>query len=86
MLHVEGKVVILTGASSGIGEATAKELAAKGAKVILAARREERLKELQSNIEIQGGTAVYKVTNVASQEEIEELARFAIDTYGQIDV
>ena len=86
MLHVEGKVVILTGASSGIGEATAKELANKGAKVILAARREERLKELQSNIEKQGGAAVYKVTNVASQEEMEELARFAIETYGQIDV
>ena len=86
MLHVEGKVVILTGASSGIGEATAKELANKGAKVILAARREERLKELQSTIEKQGGAAVYKVTNVASQEEMEELARFAIETYGQIDV
>ncbi|NSL52792.1 SDR family oxidoreductase [Calidifontibacillus erzurumensis] len=86
MLNVEGKVVIITGASSGIGEATAKLLAKNGAKVVLAARREERLKNLQSDIEKQGGTAAYKVTNVAVQEEVEELARFALEKYGKIDV
>ncbi|AJY76884.1 SDR family oxidoreductase [Paenibacillus beijingensis] len=86
MRNVEGKVVILTGASSGIGEATAEVLANNGAKVVLAARREERLQELKSSIEKQGGTAVYKATDVTSQEQIEELARYTFDTFGQIDV
>ncbi|WP_223070508.1 SDR family oxidoreductase [Paenibacillus caui] len=86
MLNVEGKVVILTGASSGIGEATAKVLASSGAKVVLAARREERLQALKSTIEQQGGTAVYKVTDVTSQAEVEKLARFTLETFGQIDV
>ncbi|UUZ90971.1 SDR family oxidoreductase [Paenibacillus sp. P25] len=86
MVNVEGKVVILTGASSGIGEAAAKMLAGHGAKVVLAARREERLRELQSAIEGQGGTAVYQVTDVASQQAMEELARLTLDRFGQIDV
>ncbi|WP_141430437.1 SDR family oxidoreductase [Bacillus sp. 03113] len=86
MLNVDGKVVVLTGASSGIGEATAKVLANNGAKVVLAARREERLRDLKSNIDKQGGTAVFKVTDVTSHEEVDELASFANDTFGQIDV
>lgn len=86
MAEVEGKVVILTGASSGIGEAAAKELAGKGAKVVLAARREERLQQLQKDIEQDGGTATYKVVDVTSQEQMDELAQFANETYGQIDV
>ena len=86
MENVKGKVVVLTGASSGIGMATAKALAEKGAKVVVAARREERLKELVASIEVQGGTAVYQVTDVTSQAEMERLAEFAIGTYGQIDV
>lgn len=86
MFNVEGKVVILTGASSGIGESTAKELANQGARVVLAARREERLKALDASIEKQGGISIYKVTNVAVQEEMEDLARFAIEKFGQIDV
>jgi len=86
MLNIEGKVVIITGASSGIGEATAKELASKGAKVVLAARREDRLKEISASIEKQEGAAVFKMTDVTSQEDMEGLARFAIDSYGRIDV
>jgi NADP-dependent 3-hydroxy acid dehydrogenase YdfG len=86
MFNVEGKVVILTGASGGIGESTAKELANQGARVVLAARREERLKALDASIEKQGGISGYKVTNVAVQEEMEDLARFAIEKFGQIDV
>lgn len=86
MENVEEKVVVLTGASSGIGMATAKALAEKGAKVVVAARREERLKELVASIEVEGGTAVYQVTDVTSQAEMERLAEFAIGTYGQIDV
>ncbi|MED4754522.1 SDR family oxidoreductase [Brevibacillus choshinensis] len=86
MLNVENKVIIITGASSGIGESTAKLLAQNGAKIVLAARREERLRLLKSTIEEIGGIAVYKVTDVSSHEEVEELARFAVDTFGQIDV
>ncbi|MGG2065278.1 SDR family oxidoreductase [Bacillus sp. S14(2024)] len=86
MLNVEGKVVVLTGASSGIGEATAKVLAKNGAKVVLAARRGERLQALKENINKQGGTAEFKVTDVTCQKEVEELARFAFNTFGQIDV
>ncbi len=85
-MNVKGKVVIITGASSGIGESTAMELANHGAKVVLAARREERLKEIDASIEQQGGSSVYKVTDVTNQEQMEDLARFAIDTFGQIDV
>ncbi|NGM82030.1 SDR family oxidoreductase [Paenibacillus sp. 7124] len=86
MLNVVGKVVILTGASSGIGEATAKVLANSGAKVVLAARREDRLRELKSVIVQEGGIAEYKVTDVASHAEVEELARYTIETFGRIDV
>ena len=86
MLNVEEKVVILTGASSGIGEATARVLANKGAKVVLAARRKERLRKLKSEIEKQGGIVEYKVMDVTSQQEVEELASFTLDNFGQIDV
>ncbi|HET7615750.1 MAG TPA: SDR family oxidoreductase [Bacillales bacterium] len=86
LANVEGKVVILTGASSGIGEGTAKELASHGAKVVLAARRQSRLEQLQKEIENEGGEARYRVTDVTSKEEMAELAKFTIETYGQIDV
>ncbi|MCP3032407.1 SDR family oxidoreductase [Halobacillus sp. A1] len=86
MSNVENKVVILTGASSGIGEETAKELTKYGAKLVLAARREERLKDLQEKLIDEGGDAVYKVTDVTSSEEMDELAKYAHDTYGKIDV
>lgn len=84
--NIKGKVVVLTGASSGIGEETAKELAGKGAKVVLAARREERLQELKNAIESDGGEVTYKVTDVSSREEMLALGQFAIDQYGQVDV
>lgn len=57
MSNIQDKVVIITGASSGIGEAAAKELASKGAKLVLAARREDRLQKLQEEVEQSGGTA-----------------------------
>ena len=69
------KVAIITGASSGIGQATAKELASKGITVMLAARREERLKELKHEIEQNGGKAFYQVTDVTNVEEMEQLAK-----------
>ncbi|CAI8857449.1 SDR family oxidoreductase [Bacillus sonorensis] len=86
MSNIQGKVVIITGASSGIGEATAKELASKGAKLILAARREDRLKKLQDEIQTSGGQAIYKVTDVTSHQQMEELAAYALKEFGKIDV
>jgi NADP-dependent 3-hydroxy acid dehydrogenase YdfG len=86
MSNIQGKVVIITGASSGIGEATAIELASKGAKLVLAARREDRLKKLQEEIQKNGGQAIYKVTDVTSYEQMEELADYALKEFGKIDV
>ncbi|MEH7440068.1 SDR family oxidoreductase [Neobacillus drentensis] len=86
MSTIQDQVVIITGASSGIGEATAKELASKGAKLVLAARREDRLKKLQDEIQTNGGQAIYKVTDVTSHKQMEELAAYAIKEFGKIDV
>jgi NADP-dependent 3-hydroxy acid dehydrogenase YdfG len=86
MSNIQDKVVIITGASSGIGEATAKELASKGVKLVLAARREDRLKKLQEEIQKNGGQAIYKVTDVASHEQMEELAEYVLTEFGKIDV
>lgn len=80
------KVAIITGASSGIGQATAKELASKDITVMLAARREERLKELKNEIEQMGGTAYYHVTDVTNVEEMEQLAKKTVEEAGRIDV
>ncbi|MBD8015426.1 SDR family oxidoreductase [Planococcus wigleyi] len=80
------KTAIITGASSGIGEATAKELAARGYSILLAARREERLKELKEEIEAAGGKADYQVTDVTSADEMKALADRAIEKYGKIDI
>ena len=79
------KVIVITGASSGIGEATAKMLA-KDCQLVLAARREDRLKTLVEEIKTMGGEATYQVTDVAVRDQVEALAKFALDTYGQIDV
>jgi NADP-dependent 3-hydroxy acid dehydrogenase YdfG len=86
MSELNNKVIIITGASSGIGRSTAKKLAQEGAKVVLAARREERLAELAEEIRSIGGSAVYKVTDVTSRKNVEELVSFTLEIYGQIDV
>lgn len=83
---IENKVVIITGASSGIGEATAKLLAKQGAQLVLAARREDRLKTLQQEIEQLGGKVVYQVTDVKDSAQVEQLAKLAQDTFGSVDV
>ena len=80
------KTAIITGASSGIGQATAKELAGKGFNVLLAARREERLIELKKEIKATGGTAEYLVTDVTSVDEMKKLAETALKHFGRIDV
>lgn len=86
MSEILNKVVIITGASSGLGEATAKRLAASGAKLMLAARREDRLKELVAAIAASGGTASYLVTDVVDRAQVEALAKGTFSTYGRIDV
>ncbi|WP_025092717.1 SDR family oxidoreductase [Bacillus safensis] len=86
MSNIQGKVVIITGASSGIGESAAKELASKGAKVVLAARRKDRLERLQAEIQSSGGQATYKVTDVTSHKQMKDLADYTLKEFGQIDV
>ncbi len=86
MSLIQNKVVIVTGASSGLGEATAKRLAASGAKLMLAARREDRLKDLVAAIAQSGGTATYRVTDVADRAQMEALAKETLRTYSRIDV
>ena len=86
MSEIENKVVIITGASSGLGEATARRLAKNGAKLMLAARREERLQELVAEITQAGGTAKYKITDVTDRSQVEALAQATIQAYDRIDV
>ncbi len=86
MSEIANKVIIITGASSGLGEATALRLAKNGAKLMLAARREERLQKLVSDIEQDGGTAKYQVTDVTDRSGVEALAQATKDAYGRIDV
>lgn len=85
-MAIKDKVVIITGASSGIGEATAKLLASDGAKVVLAARRTEKLAEIVETIKQAGGQAAYQVTDVTKQKEVENLVEFALKDFGGVDV
>ena len=82
MKNVKNKVILITGASSGIGEATAKTLAAEGAKVVLSARREERLKEICDEI---GDNAAYLASNVTNPDDMKAFVTLAKEKYGKID-
>lgn len=86
MENIDSKVVIITGASKGIGEETAKYLAQHGARVVLAARSEERLKIIAEDIHQIGGHAAYVQTDVTSLEDMEGLAKYTLKQYGKIDV
>ncbi|MEA5594518.1 SDR family oxidoreductase [Rivularia sp. UHCC 0363] len=86
MPNIKDKVVIITGASSGLGEATARRLAKNGAKLMLAARREDSLKELVSDIQKDGGIAKYQVTDVTDRSQVEALAKATHQAYERIDV
>ena len=83
---IKDKVVIITGASSGIGEATAKLLAAKGAKLVLGARRADKLKQIVAEIAQAGGQAVYQELDVTKQSENDAIVALAKKTYGRVDV
>lgn len=86
MSEIQDKVVVITGASSGLGEATARRLVEGGARLVLGARRESRLKELMGSLESDGGSASYQVTDVTDRSQVDALAQTARDTYGRIDV
>jgi NADP-dependent 3-hydroxy acid dehydrogenase YdfG len=83
---IAGKVVVITGASSGIGEAAAKHLAANGALVSLGARRKDRLDRLAGEIRKAGGKAHTAVTDVVRRADVEALVRGARETFGRVDV
>jgi NADP-dependent 3-hydroxy acid dehydrogenase YdfG len=84
--HIEGKVVVITGASSGLGEATARHLSAKGAIVVLGARRVDRLQSLANELTASGGKALTLTTDVTHCDQVKRLVDAAVQTYGCIDV
>ena len=84
--YIKDKVIVITGASSGFGKETAKKAAELGGKVVLAARREELLREITQEIRESGGEASYIKTDVRVKDQVNAMAKFAVDTYGRIDV
>ena len=84
--NIKGKVVVITGASSGLGEATARFLSAQGSIVVLGARRVERLQALTEELNQNGGNALAIATNVTDPDQVKRLVDAAVQTYGRIDV
>lgn len=85
-MNITGKVVAITGASSGIGRATAKLLAQRGALVVLGARREEELAAVVREITAAGGKAIHRVTDVRHRGDLEALVDLAVEHAGRLDV
>jgi len=83
---IKDKIVVVTGASSGLGEATARLLSAQGATVVLGARRADRLQSLAKALEVRGGKALALTTDVTRREQVKALVDSAVQTYGRIDV
>jgi len=84
--NIEGKVVVITGASSGLGEAAARLLAAEGAAVVLGARRLERIRSLADELSGAGGKALAIATDVTDRDQVKALVDAAVETYGRVDV
>ena len=84
--NIEGKVVVITGASSGLGEATARLLSAQGASVVLGARRVDRLQSLAEELTASGGKALAIATDVTQRDQVQKLVDAAVQTYGRVDV
>lgn len=85
-MGIENKVVVITGASSGIGAATAKLLSENGAKVVLGARRAEKLQSIVDEIKEKGGFAEYLVTDVTDAKQVQALVDQAMNVFGKVDV
>ena len=85
-MAIEGKVVAITGASSGIGEATAKLLASRGAKVVLGARGEKRLQAVAAQIERSGGEVAFRRADVTSRDDLASLVTESKERFGRLDV
>jgi len=83
---IAGKVVVITGASSGIGESTAKLLAGQGAKVVLGARRKDRIDAIVKQISAEDGKAIAFTVDVTKRAEVEALIKAAVDSFGRVDV
>src|SRR5258707_11901586 len=84
--NIAGKVVVITGASSGLGEATARLLSAQGATVVLGARRTDRIQSLAKELNSSGGKALAIATDVTHVDQVKRLVDAAVQTYGRIDV
>ncbi len=84
--NIEGKVVVITGASSGLGEATARLLAEEGAVVVLGARRADRIQALAADLNDKGGKALAVQTDVTDRGQVEALVNAAVETYERVDV
>ena len=85
-MRLQNKVAIITGASQGIGAATAKRFAQEGARVVLAARREAELQAVVDDIEQAGGTALACVTDISDEESVRALVASAVSAYGRLDI
>ena len=84
--NIEGKVVVITGASSGLGEAAARFLSARGATVVLGARRVDRLQALAQELTSGGGKALAITTDVTHCDQVKRLVDAAVEAYGRVDV
>ena len=84
--NIGGKVVVITGASSGLGEAAARHLSGQGASVVLGARRTERIQALAEQLISDGGTALAVMTDVADRAQVQRLVDAAVERFGRVDV
>jgi NADP-dependent 3-hydroxy acid dehydrogenase YdfG len=84
--NIEGKVVVITGASSGLGEATARHLSAEGAKVVLGARRADRIQKIAGELASNGGQAIAFTTDVTQADQVKRLVDGGVKAFGRVDV
>ncbi|MHC9419905.1 SDR family oxidoreductase [Sphingomonas citri] len=85
-MMIEDAVIVITGASSGMGEAAARYLAARGAKLVLGARNDGKVRTIVKEIRAAGGDATCRATDVVSVQDNQDLAAHAVDTFGRLDV